>query len=156
METLPALKDQDSSWAMKVEDPKEDSDDSTSLHGPAQDRVKGESSSHSLLPPVENPISIQPTETTAKPVARARKHSLPLSAKILVMESSPNHIGVSDSIEHRPKDKLKLLVNISNQFLQTDPTSLAQEISRLESKFFLQIEVGAIPSSISCLLPLTV
>lgn len=34
-----------------------------------------------------------------------------------------------------------MLVNLSNQFLQTDPTSLAQEISRLESRFFLQIEV---------------
>lgn len=56
------------------------------------------------------------------------------------METSPTHIGLSDSIEHSPQKKLKILVALSNQFMQTDPTSLAQEISRLESAFFLQIE----------------
>ena len=138
METLPTLKDLDSTWALKTKEPKEDSDDSVSVKEPT--KATPLSGSHSSLPPPETAPPAVPVAT--KSVARERKHSLPLSAKILVMESSPNHIGTSDSIEHRPKEKLRILVNISNQFLQTDPTSLAQEISRLESKFFLQIKVS--------------
>lgn len=132
MEILSTLKDQDAAWAMKIAEPKEDSDDAASL----QEKTKLNTSSHSLLQPAsEN----HPAPTPSKSVARERKHSLPLSARILVMESSPAS-GPADSIAHPPKNKLRILVTLSNQFMQTDPTSLAQEISRLECRFFLQIE----------------
>lgn len=133
METLSTLKDPDVAWAMKVDEPKDESDDSSSF----KEHVKFSASSHPLAPLSE----ITPPAAAQKSIARERKHSLPLSARILVMETSPTHIGLSDSIEHSPQKKLKILVNLSNQFMSTDPTSLAQEISRLESTFFLQIEV---------------
>ncbi|EKM61029.1 uncharacterized protein PHACADRAFT_247338 [Phanerochaete carnosa HHB-10118-sp] len=132
METLSTLKDSEVAWAMKVDGPKDESDDSNSL----KETARPGASSHSLVPPSK---SIAPV-VTQKSLARERKHSLPLSARILVMETSPTQIGLSDSIEHPPSKKLKILVNLSNQFMNTDPTSLAQEISRLESTFFLQIE----------------
>lgn len=139
METLSTLKDIDSTWALKIKEPKEDSDDSSSMKPPHKESVQSDTNSHPPLPPADSPPIA--AIATVKAVARERKHSLPLSARILVMETSPTNLGVSDSIEHRPKDKLRILVNLSNQFLQTDPTTLAQEISRLESKFFLQIKV---------------
>ncbi|GJE86098.1 ras GEF [Phanerochaete sordida] len=132
MEILPTLKDPEVAWAMKIAGPKDESDDANSLKAVA----KSSATTLSLAPPVE----IAPLTATSKSLARERKHSLPLSARILVMETSPTHIGLSDSIEHSPQKKLKILVSLSNQFMQTDPTSLAQEISRLESTFFLQIE----------------
>ncbi|KIP11969.1 hypothetical protein PHLGIDRAFT_98679 [Phlebiopsis gigantea 11061_1 CR5-6] len=138
VETLPTLKDIDSTWALKIKEPKEDSDDSSSMKPPHKESVQSDTNSHPPLPPADSPPIA--AIATVKAVARERKHSLPLSARILVMETSPTNLGVSDSIEHRPKDKLRILVNLSNQFLQTDPTTLAQEISRLESKFFLQIK----------------
>jgi hypothetical protein len=142
LEKLPTLKDEDSSWAMKVEEPKEDSDGSESFHEPAIS-VKSNGSQRSL--PIEDTA---PRVTTPKSIPRERKHSLPLSARMFVLESSASvnpFVGAADSIDHAPAKKIKLLTQVSNNFVNADPTSVAQELSKFECEFFMKIKASITP-----------
>lgn len=136
MERLPTLKDEDSTWALKSDEPKEDSDDAASSKAPKSVNA----SQHSL--PQENSVPPPPPQ---KSVARERKHSLPLSARMFVLESSsPGNpfVAAAESIDHAPAKKIKLLTQISNSFVNTDPSSIAQQLSKFECKFFMQIKVS--------------
>ncbi len=135
METLSTLKDRDASWAMKVEDPNADSDDSSSvaeaLTGTHASPISSMTSNS--LPEVDKP------NLTPSTNVRERKPSLPLSAaKILTMASSPTHAPGSDA---ETKFALKQLLAISDQVKITDPTSIAYEITRVECGYFLDIKV---------------
>lgn len=138
MEMLSTLTDQDASWAMKVDEPKEDSDDSASVADPLTGTPASPVSSMTSqsLPDVDRAQE----QTAPPPTARERKASLPLSSKLSMMASPTTIIG-SDPIEHSSKNLLKQLVNIAQQVAQTDPTSIAYEITRVECKYFLQIQV---------------
>lgn len=145
-ESLPTLKDQDSTWAMRVDDPKEDSDDSYSVTDapiPASPV-----SSHSIALP-----EAAPPPTPAIPItvfARERKSSLPLSAKLLMLSNSPTQLAhANNSVELTWSRKLRALAVFSQQFMTTDLTSIAQEISRVECQFFLRIEVRMMSSQMS-------
>ena len=136
LEKLSTLKDEDSTWALKAEETREDSDDCVSFKEPVDTTSSRRSLRSEETGPVEKP----------KTAPRERKHSLPLSARILVMESGQSlanpFLGAADSIDHPPARKLKILVQYSNTFINTDPTSVAQELSRFECRFFMQIKVS--------------
>lgn len=149
LENLPTLKDKPFAWAMKLDGPKDDSDTSPSTNKAAasSSRASRTSSLASHPPPMTDDPPPLPQPAAAKTVARERKHSLPLAARVHLMEQSAGHGSATESIEHSPKNKLKILMNICNQFLQTDPSSLAQEITSVQIDFFLMIKVRVIGSS---------
>ncbi|KAJ3554551.1 hypothetical protein NM688_g3048 [Phlebia brevispora] len=137
MEMLSTLKDQDASWAIKVDDPKEDSDESSvadALTGTPASPVSSMTSQS--LPDVDRQQQEQPPPPTTM---RERKASLPLSTKLSMM-ASPTHLGYSESSDHSSRNQLKQLVQIAQQLLLTDPTSIAYEITRVECKYFLEIQ----------------
>ena len=136
MEVLSTLKDQDSTWAMKVDEPRDDSDDSISVADPP---AAAPASPVSSMTSQSLPESIERTQDAPPPTMRERKASLPLSTKISMM-ASPTHVYM-DGLDHSLKGQLKALVNVAQQVLQTDPTTIAHEITRVECKYFLQIQV---------------
>ncbi|KAI0695598.1 ras guanine nucleotide exchange factor domain-containing protein [Cytidiella melzeri] len=142
LETLPKLKDQDTSWAMKVDEAKDDSDDSSSV---AEVNVTTPASPVSSQTSQSlhdfNRIPMPALPPTASNSTRERKASLPLSAKMLMSGSSPTQAAhISNSSELTWARKLKNLVALSHQFLSTDPSTTAQEISRVECGYFLEIQ----------------
>ncbi len=138
LDTLPTLMDQDTAWAMKVQEPKDASDDSSLADAPIG----------TPAPPVSRMTS-QSLADTDRPVEpaqvpgplhtkRQRKASLPLSTKLSMM-ASPTHIGYLD--DHPTKNQLKQLVQIAQHLAQIDPESIAYEITRIECMYFLEIQV---------------
>ncbi|KAI0348025.1 ras GEF [Trametopsis cervina] len=142
METLPNLKDPDQSWAMKLDEPKDDSDDASSI---ADARLNTPASpiSSNTSQSIHDSASMTPSAlaTATNSGARERKSSLPLSAKMLVMASSPTQAAHSaNSVEQPWPRKLKALVSLSQQFMAIELSAVAQEITKLECHFFLQIQ----------------
>ena len=142
MEVLSTLKDQDSTWAMKVDEPRDDSDDSASVADPS---AAAPVSPVSSMTSQSLPENLERTQEVPPPTMRERKASLPLSTK-LSMITSPTH-GYMDGQEHSSKNQLKMLVNVAQQVLQTDPTTIAHEITKVECKYFLQIQVCHLTSA---------
>ena len=138
MEMLSTLKDQDAAWAMKVDETRDDSDDSASLADVAGTPASPVSSMTSQsLPEIER---LQEPVIPPQTMMRERKASLPLSTKLSMM-ASPTHVGYGDPVEHNGKSQLKQLVSIAQAIANTDATSVAYEITRVECKAFLQIQV---------------
>ncbi|KAI0963551.1 hypothetical protein AcW1_000596 [Taiwanofungus camphoratus] len=142
LELVSNLKDGDKAWALKVD---EESDDSS---------VMSDEEGYPALE-IESPVSSNRSSNLTgdygrarsqghPPPARDRKSSLPLTAKALVMGSSaisPTSAGqLEGSPEHSPKQILRKLVSISEELNKIDPMEIAQEITRIEAQFFLQIE----------------
>lgn len=146
LELVSNLKDGDKAWALKVD---EESDDSS---------VMSDEEGYPALE-IESPVSSNRSSNLTgdygrarsqghPPPARDRKSSLPLTAKALVMGSSaisPTSAGqLEGSPEHSPKQILRKLVSISEELNKIDPMEIAQEITRIEAQFFLQIEVCSV------------
>jgi hypothetical protein len=133
LEVLPTLVDRDSSWALKVDDADE-SDDSYSLLEDDDESVKSAAKSTS---------SPQAQEKTSINIpSRSRKSSLPLlNAKVLFPSSSSSTGSAeSDNMEFTTKQQLKELVKVANEVNLIDSTEIAQEITRIEKRLFLEIE----------------
>jgi len=151
LEVLPTLVDKDSAWALKVDDTADESDDSYSLLEDDDDSVQSEvptqaSTNHSTGPrTVSNPSTH----------SRERKSSLPLTAKSLFPRSSQSSGSVeTDSLDFTPRQQLRELVKLASEVNMLDPSEIAQEITRIEKKLFLEIEVRVRPSfSMSLILP---
>jgi hypothetical protein len=138
LEVLPSLVDKDAAWALKVEETEDESDDSYSMLDEDDESVhKADLESSSTIN--SSPVSISsatrlqpPSQTTS----RERKGSLPITAKTFM---SP-----TQSIEHTEltaKQQLKELQRIAQEVNKIDSEDIAQEITRLEVKLFLEIEV---------------
>ncbi|KAK0208341.1 ras guanine nucleotide exchange factor domain-containing protein [Desarmillaria ectypa] len=129
LEVLPNLVDVDAAWALKVEDLADESDDSYSLLDDDD-----ESASKSEVDSTSN-LNASSSTMKGKPATgfRERKGSLPLSARALLPQI--NHV----SEDPTPKEQLKMLQRLAQEVNATDPEEIAQEITRLESKLFLQI-----------------
>lgn len=129
LEVLPNLVDEDAAWSLKVEDLADESDDSYSLlEDDDENASKSEGESQSNLNASSSTMKGKPATGV-----RERKGSLPLSAKALLPQN--NHINEDPT----PKDQLKKLQRLAQEVNATDPEEIAQEITRLESKLFLQI-----------------
>lgn len=129
LEVLPNLVDVDAAWALKVEDLADESDDSYSLlEDDDENASKSEVDSQSNLNASSSTMKGKPATGF-----RERKGSLPLSAKALLPQN--NHVNEDPT----PKDQLKKLFRLAQEVNATDPEEIAQEITRLQSKLFLQI-----------------
>jgi len=96
-------------------------------------------------PPASFAIArLSPSQPPSVPASssRERKYSLPLTAKALVMpaKSSYSNPGSIDSVEFSPKYILRELSKISQELYEIDAGDVAQEITRIETKLFLDIK----------------
>ena len=123
------LRDKDSAWAMKVDEPTSENDDDD------DDDVV-------VIPIKESPS----TQTQLAEEARAtrpqlpssvaeRKSSFPLGAR-----SNGNTADQADSV----KEVLKNLLITSARLGNCEPLQVAEEITRVGKRLFLQIEVGIV------------
>ncbi|KAF9270242.1 ras GEF [Marasmius fiardii PR-910] len=132
LELLPTLVDKDSAWALKADDIADESDDSYSYMEDDDDSIKSE-----IKPEVPPATPPKKTSSVSAP-NRERKSSLPLSAKSLFSGSSNS--GDMDSMEFNTKQQLRELVKLANEVNMIDSDEIAQEITRIEKKLFLEIE----------------
>ncbi len=123
MEVLPSLEDQDSVWALEPEIP---------LY--LQLAVSTQSAAR--LPPLP-PVSTIPSSSSSNNL-RALKASLPL-VRSLVINSSPDR-------PYHPcpslKQQLQELIRIANEVMLVVPSDIAEELTRVEAKYFLDITVS--------------
>ncbi|KAF9459923.1 ras guanine nucleotide exchange factor domain-containing protein [Collybia nuda] len=132
LEMLPNLVDQDSAWAWKVDDI--GSDDSNSL------LEEEESPATDTDSPDVSPILIREKALASIPLgpSRERKPSLPLPSILTSGTTvSAGQIEVADTSE---KQQIKDLVKLAQEVLTLDPDEIAQEITRVEVKLFLDIQ----------------
>ena len=149
-EILSTFRDKDTSWAMKVEDPPDDSDDALSIADfpvrvPESPASSYNSNSLSSINEVGSSHGILPSNPS-----RERKSSLPLSSRQLLANSfmSATSSG-SASLTH--KQILKKLNSIASELNTIDPQTIAQEITRYECGEFLIIKVMAFFLSSKCI-----
>ncbi|KAL0571812.1 hypothetical protein V5O48_010142 [Marasmius crinis-equi] len=135
LELLPSLVDKDHVWALKIEDNADESDDAYSLLEDDDESVKSE-----MKPQVPQPSPPKKTSNASAP-NRERKSSLPLSAKSLFPSSSTSASSAdSDSMDFNTKQQLRELVRLASEVNMIDSEEIAQEITRIEKKLFLEIE----------------
>ncbi|KAI0639385.1 ras GEF [Trametes polyzona] len=146
LEMVSSLKDKDASWALKVE---EEASDNSSVSDEEHAFLMGRSASPRPASP--SPPQQEPTSTNAPSAqtgfTRARKASLPLSAKALITAPSgdPAVFIMFQELQanppvHSPKYILRHLYTTSQALQPVDPLDIAQEITRIQVQFFLQIE----------------
>ncbi|RDB28973.1 Ras guanine nucleotide exchange factor P [Hypsizygus marmoreus] len=130
LEMLPSLVDQDAAWALKVDDVADESDDSYSLHEDEES------------PPVKDagspmPLMDKPVPPLPPLPQRERKPSLPLP----LILASGSHLSAGQlETEISEKQQIRDLVRLAQEVLALDPDEIAQEITRVEAKLFLDIK----------------
>jgi len=125
---LPNLVDHDAEWALKVEDPAHESDDSYSL-------LEEDGTTRSD-PDITPPVAVPEKPLPLPAPARERKPSIPLP---LILANNPG-TGSSEP-DTSEKQQIKDLVKLAHEVLAVDPDEIAQEITRVEVKLFLDIKV---------------
>lgn len=129
LEQLPDLKDQDASWAKKVDIVEVGSDESDGEEDEEKQFDDTDSFSQAATPPSVSPkVSFPPRE---------RKSSVPIS-KTTTLPSPSIHQNAHDQ---SPKQQIKELVKVANDVMNIDSTEIAQEITRTVAKRFLMIKV---------------
>jgi hypothetical protein len=138
LEVLPNLIDKDASWALKPEDIADESDDS---YSPCDDDDDSTTTNE-----------VEQLHLNFSPTAKTRKSSLPdlassrerkptlLDAKVLVTHTTSQPYS-PDSPELPTKFFCKELIKIAQEVNATDSDEIAQEITKMEAKMFLEIEV---------------
>lgn len=140
LEELPILQDQDAIWAMKPETT-EESDGESLLDDEEYVKLDGSdrASSSRLLPPDDSP---RPSTTSGIAAqsninSRERKPSLPLVRSLGLALN-----GSSDHSDPTSKQQLKELSRIANEIITIDASEIAEEITRVEAQYFLDITVS--------------
>ncbi|KZT22121.1 ras GEF [Neolentinus lepideus HHB14362 ss-1] len=132
LEVLPNLVDRDIDWALKTNDLPDTSDDSYST---------SDEEGLEISPVVRESPDSPPAPVRSSGLDRDRRPSLPLTAKALVMPNTPLSDGFgSDASNASTKIIIKELHKICQDLSLLDSKDIAQEITRLEVKLFLQIE----------------
>lgn len=139
---IPSLVDKDAAWALKVDHPADESDDSYSLIDDEEDR-EPISEIDSLTDSTHSPISLQGKSNPPSLKSNGRKSSQTLSTRVL---SAPVPIsmlssGQTDQSNGSSKAFLSDLVKIAREVNNLDVEEIAQEVTRVEAKLFLDIEV---------------
>lgn len=145
LDTLSSLRDQDDSWAVKVETTIPESDDDSNYD--ALD-VEAETETDVAVEPISavstsSSIPEKSTESSSssRPVARERKSSIPLSAKSFLQGTLPGTVRSTGLTSYSPsKDALSRLVKMSNMLLHCDSEEVAKEITRHELELYMKIE----------------
>ncbi|KAH9946633.1 ras GEF [Amylocystis lapponica] len=147
LELVSNLKDRDKLWALKVEDESDDSSimsDDEGLSAADTESPISSNPSHHILEDHRTVSNPAPAPASHPVLSRERKSSLPLTAKALVMGNtaiSPVSLGQWNSTaDPSPKEMIRKLCATSQALNVIDPLDIAQEITRIECKFFMQIE----------------
>lgn len=135
LEHLSNVVDSDSAWAHKADHLLDDADDPYIISDSEEDSLAmiTDSTSSNLS------SSVPFHENSTGSNSRERKQSLPLKAKALILpiaSSHPPEVG-----EIHPKQLLKELYRQSLELQNYDCSEIAEEITRVEAKLFLEIEV---------------
>lgn len=147
LEHLSNIVDSDSAWAHKADHLLDDADDPYSISDGEDESLAVTTDSAS-----SNLSSVVPShENSTGSNSRERKQSLPLSAKTLIMPITSSH--PPDSTEISPKQLLKELNRQSLELQNYDCSEIAEEITRVEAKLFMEIEVCQFAEV--CSVPLT-
>ena len=125
------LQDKDSTWAMQVNEPTAESDESYSFSEDDDDVVPSLETTSSQTVVSEDASSTQSLTVVS---SRERKSSLPLSAR-------SNGTATSEHVDS-VKDILKSLLNTAARLSVCEPQHVAEEITRVGKTLFLLIEVG--------------
>ena len=132
---LPNIIDTDAAWALKSENLADDSEDPYSISD-------GEEEALAIVVEAESPSlsrsSVTPSNDSPLSNVRERKSSLPLSAKIF----TPVNSNQGDASDMSPKDLLNKLRSNASILATFDSAEVAEEITRVEAKLFIDIEVS--------------
>lgn len=139
LEHVSNLADVDATWARKTEPSLDEIEVSCSFSDGEDDtRVTAAAGSASA-----SKSSVTPSnETPVSSSSRERKQSLPLSAKVLIM---PTSALAADVPEIPPKQLLKELSKHAQELQNYDCSEIAEEITRIEAKLFMAIQVSSQP-----------
>jgi hypothetical protein len=141
LEMVPNLTDKDATWALKAEDPADESDDAYGI----SDDEEGDGDTSAPELDTATPRSSPPgTMSPRSPkLSRERKSSLTLNAKSFAMaNTSPLlHSANTDTSDLSFKQLIKELVKVAQEVNAIDSEEIAKEITRTEAKMFLDIEV---------------
>lgn len=132
---LPNIIDTDAAWALKSENPVDESEDPYSISDGEEETlaidIESPSTSRSSVVPSNDSL---PSASSV----RERKSSLPLSAKIFTPVNSTHDQG--DALDLSPKDLLNKLRSNASILATFDCSEIAEEITRVEAKLFMDIE----------------
>jgi hypothetical protein len=136
-EQLVKYEDQDAAWALPVEDITDENDESYSLYDDEEE-----------IPDIpDSPIAsiIEHSTMNHRPpsivVSRERKLSLPLSSIASGIRDATSAATSFSPDDHEFKKLLKELVKNSQEIASIDSVLIAEEITRIEAIYFLDIEV---------------
>ncbi|TFK77078.1 ras GEF [Pluteus cervinus] len=137
LEMLPNLDDLDSTWALKA-DVADESDDSDS---PLDDDDESHNAKPEGTVPGEVPTKGKASNSrTSLPSSRERKSSLPLPKSLIFASGSSVMPGPLEQADSSPKQQIKELMKVAAEVMTLDPDEVAQEITRVEVKLFLDIQ----------------
>lgn len=135
-EMLPNFKDKDAEWALPVQNQTFDDDDIA--EDDDDDSVRYADSSLTTSSTEGSILNQPPPSITGS--SRERKSSLPLSATLPTNHESTEPDGFSPD-DPDSKKLLKDLVKVAQEVSSFDVLHVAEEITRIEAQYFLDIEV---------------
>ncbi|TFK57283.1 ras GEF [Heliocybe sulcata] len=135
---LPTLVDNDASWGSKPREFSEGSDDSSSSH-------HGDGESLAEVPRTAKMGASASDPSDMRNISRERRPSLPLTAKSLVIQTTTLSVNSSqssqgDSSEMSQKQIIKELQKMAHEVNNLESTHIAQEITLIEARLFLDIQ----------------
>jgi hypothetical protein len=134
---LPNIIDTDAAWALKSEIPVDESEDPYSISDGEEETLVVETESPSTS---RSLVARSNDNLPSAASVRERKSSLPLSAKIFIPVNSGHSQG--DAQDMSPKDLLNKLRSNAQTLANFDCSAIAEEITRVEAKLFMDIEVS--------------
>ncbi|KAF9241363.1 ras guanine nucleotide exchange factor domain-containing protein [Melanogaster broomeanus] len=138
LEHLPSVVDCDAVWARKTEPLLEDTDDPYSISDGEDESLAIHTDSTPASASASQSSVVHSHDNLIGPSSRERKQSLPLSASALINPVPSPHIP--DAPEMTPKQLLKELYRHSLELQNYDCSEIAEEITRVEAKLFMEIE----------------
>ncbi|KAJ7071009.1 ras guanine nucleotide exchange factor domain-containing protein [Mycena amicta] len=138
-EMLPNLVDKDAAWALKPDYPEDESDYDDDEKSAVLTLSSTHSSDLELPSNTRSPSSKAKTPTTLAP-SRERKGSIPFSSKITSTPPIASALGPTDNSEGTNRSTLKDLLKVAMDLNMIDSEEIAQEITRMQAKLFLDIE----------------
>lgn len=132
---LPNITDTDAAWALKSENPVDESEDPYSISDGEEEPLVVESEPSSTS---RSSVARSNDNLPSAASVRERKSSLPLSAKIFIPVNSSHSQG--DVQDMSSKDLLIKLRSNAQTLANFDCSAIAEEITRVEAKLFMDIE----------------
>ncbi|KAG1741210.1 hypothetical protein EDD22DRAFT_959097 [Suillus occidentalis] len=132
---LPNIIDTDAAWALKSEIPVDESEDLYSISDGEEETLVVETESPSTS---RSLVARSNDNFPSAASVRERKSSLPLSAMISIPSNSSHSQG--DAQDMSPKDLLNKLRSNAQTLANFDCSAIAEEITRVEVKLFMNIE----------------